>query len=347
MKKQKPDLPVATAGEVVADALANPNEEILEAGQMLGRLEAMGFIAAVADSVLVEIFEKSKKSKGWAHLISATGRNYSSLEEFCEERLGRSYRRLQEISANRSALGKAAFEQAEQLGLRQKDYAAIKALPAPDKELIRQAIEDAQSRDDVLGILQELAANHAREKADLSEEVERAEKARQTAENKANALEEKLDLYSERKKLTEQAAGSFKHLPETITVREEALAAQLANQVRLDELCRLLEADLQEPNREEALLRVNAAWVAANAIAADASRLIHLLQNSSFELFDELQPAFKLTAEEAQNWLDLSEMIQNVAAAQKERRAVARSNDPAKRGHGRPKKDKSLMGDPS
>jgi predicted phosphoribosyltransferase len=65
----------------------------------------------------------------------------------------------------------SAFEQAEKIGLHQKDYAAIKALPAPDQELVRRAVEEAVSRDDVLEILQEMAAKNYREITSLQKSV--------------------------------------------------------------------------------------------------------------------------------------------------------------------------------
>lgn len=150
-------------------------DEVLAAGIDLGRLEAMDFIATVANSASVQIFENVKKSKAWRLLRnpkSCDGRNFESLDEFCDVKFGKSYRRLQELSSAKTALGQDAFEQAERLGLRQKDYNAIKSLPAPDQELVRRAVEETQSRDEVLDLLQELAARHAKEKEDLKQALQ-------------------------------------------------------------------------------------------------------------------------------------------------------------------------------
>ena len=103
---------------------------------------------------------------------SSNGSNFESLEEFCQIKLGKTYGRLQHLVANRNLIGQEAFEQAERLGLRQVDYNAIKTLPAPDQELVRRAVEEAQSRDEVLDLLQELAARHAKEKEALTQQVE-------------------------------------------------------------------------------------------------------------------------------------------------------------------------------
>ena len=96
------------------------------------------------------------------------------MEEFCKVKLGKSYKRMQEIAAWRNSLGQDAYEQAERLGLRDVDYNAIKALPAPDKELVRRAVEETQSRDEVLDLLQELAVRSAKEKEALKAEIDDA-----------------------------------------------------------------------------------------------------------------------------------------------------------------------------
>lgn len=149
-------------------------DEVLAAGIDLGRLEAMDFVLTVGTSAVLSIYENVKKSKAWRLLRnpqSSHGENFSSLEEFCDVKLGKSYKRIQAISSNRNLIGQEAFEQAERLGLRQRDYNAIKSLPAPDQELVRRAVEETQSRDEVLDLLQELAARHAKEKEDLKQEL--------------------------------------------------------------------------------------------------------------------------------------------------------------------------------
>ncbi|HRL97759.1 MAG TPA: hypothetical protein PLM12_11390 [Comamonas denitrificans] len=148
-------------------------DEVLAAGIDLGRLEAMDFVATIANSAILAIYENVKKSKAWRLLRnpeSGDGRHFESLDEFCEVKLGKSYKRLRELTFNRNLIGQEAFEQAERLGLRQRDYNAIKALPAPDQELVRRAVEEAQSRDEVLDLLQELVVRHAKEKEQLQAE---------------------------------------------------------------------------------------------------------------------------------------------------------------------------------
>ena len=128
-------------------------------------------IGNISDGLLLTSYENVKKSKAWKLIRNKSGEIFPSLDAFCAERLGFSSRRLSQIQSNRDILGQEAFTQAEQLGLRQIDYNAIKALPAPDQELMRRAVEEAQSRDEVLDLLQELAARHAKEKETASKEI--------------------------------------------------------------------------------------------------------------------------------------------------------------------------------
>lgn len=170
------DVQVVAQAVAAADALPamhDAMDEVLAAGIDLGRLEAMDFVLTVSTSAIFAIYENVKKSKAWRLLRnpqSSDGQNFQNLDEFCQVKLGKSYKRLQQMAGNQAAIGQEAFEQAERLGLRQRDYNAIKTLPAPDQELVRRAVEEAQSRDEVLDLLQELAARHAKEKQTLAAE---------------------------------------------------------------------------------------------------------------------------------------------------------------------------------
>ena len=168
-------------------------DEVLAAGIDLGRLEAMDFMATVANSAILAIYENVKKSKAWQLLRNpknGNGCHFESLDEFCEVKLGKSYRRMRQLAADRNVLGQEAFEQAERLGLRHRDYNAIKALPAPDQELVRRAVEEAQSRDEVLDLLQELVVRHAKEKEHLQAEHQAT---RDLLDVKSDALQSRLD----------------------------------------------------------------------------------------------------------------------------------------------------------
>ena len=220
---------VASRIEAAQDAALTTHEtdEVFAAGIDVGRLEALDFVATVATSALLSIFENVKKSKAWKHLRhpqSGDGRHFSSLEEFCEIKLGKSYRRFRELAANRNLIGQQAFEQAERIGLRQVDYKAIRALPAPEQELVRRAVEESASRDEVLGLLQELAARSAQKEQELRAQV------RQEQQERA-ATEQRLSVVRQQKEQAEEKAALIATLPpdeKLQQLRQEAaaLAAQ-------------------------------------------------------------------------------------------------------------------------
>jgi DNA-binding XRE family transcriptional regulator len=145
----------------------------------LGRLEGLEFTRRVADVAVAQIFENVRTSKAYIGLpyIDEAGKpaTIADFEEFCEIKLGKSYRRCLELSQNLRALGPELYEQTEKLGLRNVDYKALRALPGDEQALIKKAIEETQSRDEVLELLQEMAAKHHHEKAVLAKKVEDAE----------------------------------------------------------------------------------------------------------------------------------------------------------------------------
>lgn len=184
-------------------------DEVLAAGIDIGRLEAMDFVLTVSTSAIFSIYENVKKSKAWRLLRnpqSSDGQKFQSLEEFCQVKLGKSYKRLQQMAGNQRAIGQESFEQAERLGLHQRDYNAIKALPAPDQELIRRAVEDAQSRDEVLDLLQELAARHAGEKVAMA-------KAADESKQEHAATLKRLEVVTGQKEQAEARAARIAVMP--------------------------------------------------------------------------------------------------------------------------------------
>lgn len=152
--------------------------DVFELGKFIGRIETSDFFLSIGNSILIKTFEDVKKSKAWKNLPNpknSENQKFQSLEEFCEVKLGKSYKRLQEMSANIRTLGEEAYEQAEKLGLRQVDYNAIKALPAPDQELIRHAIEDAQTKEEVQQALEVLASKYSTQQQELEGKLKEAE----------------------------------------------------------------------------------------------------------------------------------------------------------------------------
>lgn len=154
-----------------ADAVIMGSFDAIKA---LGRIEAMQFSATVAEKVIAETAISIKKSKKYKDLPyqdkNGNLRRVATFEEYCDAFLGKSYRRVMDLISNYNLLGSDLYEQAEMLGFRQKDYNALKALPADDRQIIAQAIE-SESLDNALDLMQQLAAKHQREKEKSAIEI--------------------------------------------------------------------------------------------------------------------------------------------------------------------------------
>lgn len=188
-----------------AQALADKmSDDVLAAGIDLGRLEAMTFITTIGESAALAIYENIKKSKAWRLLSNpenSDGRKFESLDEFCRVKLGKSYNRLQEITANRHLIGETAFEQAEKIGLRQSDFNLLKTLPQPKQEIIKDALAEGATKEELQKALRELASADQREiekaQADL------ASKDKALAEATANLQAKEKNMADKNSKIDE------------------------------------------------------------------------------------------------------------------------------------------------
>lgn len=278
MSKEKltPFMP-ANAPEVADDfssALTNAQnnaitpaqaDEVLAAGIDIGRLEALTFIQTISESAALGVYENVKKSKGWKHIKnpeSSNGLNFQTLEEFCKVKLGRGYARMQMISGNRNVIGQEAFEQAERIGLRQVDYNAIKALPAPKQELIKEALEEGATKEDLQRALRELAAADQKEIESLTARAEKAEEAAESAEAQVARKDNKINELD--RKLNARKVVAFTDWPEAfkgLIAQAQQAKREILNAVDALAVIRqdAMQVQAQSPAEEEVLGR---AWIA-------------------------------------------------------------------------------------
>lgn len=168
----------------------------------LGRIEAAEFMATVAEKLIAETAIKMKEGKKYKGLPysdeNGNARRVATFEEFCEYKLGKSRRRVAELMSNHHLLGPELYERAEKLGFGQRDYNAIKALPEEEQAIIKQAIE-AEDKDRVIDLLQDMAAKHVKEKeslakksADLQASLESSGQRNANLNKRVGDLEEEL-----------------------------------------------------------------------------------------------------------------------------------------------------------
>ena len=205
-----------------------------------------------------------------------------------------------------------SFEQAERIGLRQVDYKAIRALPAPEQELVRRAVEESASRDEVLGLLQELAARSAQKEQELQAQV------RQEQQERA-ATEQRLSVVRQQKEQAEERAALIATLPpdeKLQRLRQEAAA--LAAQVE----------GLVLGNLRQALLALSQAHAGSDGAAGSAAFMAGLLAQVQAPL-DALRAEFDLPDVAGANaadgdavWMPPAEVLAALGAGGDERSIV-------------------------
>jgi hypothetical protein len=212
----------------VADRMVMPFEPVL---RQLGRLEMAQFYATVSHVAIANIFENLRNSGAYKNLPyndeAGNTRYVASLDEFCEVKLGKSYRRCLDLSQNLRTLGPELYEQSERLGLRNVDYKALRNLPADDQAIVKRAIEETSSRDEVLTILQELAAKHVHEKAALESDLTQARDDLVASKGKQNVLVQ--NQAEQINRLAEEVSG-LKHR----TIAPEFLEAEALEELMAD-----------------------------------------------------------------------------------------------------------------
>lgn len=159
----------------IADTALMASYEILK---RVGRIEALQFTATVTDLAIAKTFEEIKNSKQYKGLayndVKGNRQHVTDLEEFCHVFLGKSYSRCKQLSQNLTLLGEELYEQAEQIGFTARDYQALKALPADDQAIVKQAIE-TEDKEQVIDLMQEMAAKYQKDKEKLKKELESKE----------------------------------------------------------------------------------------------------------------------------------------------------------------------------
>lgn len=189
-----------------AAVLARTQSSALEVGRLIGRIENATFSATVAQKVIAESFIQLREGKKYKDLTitdeSGETRRVADFEEACRHLFGQSYRTCLEAAQNFEALGGELYEQALKLGLRTREYRAIRALPDDDKTLVSEAIAAASDREAVADLIGELTERHA---AKLAEK----EKALQDAKDAADAKDRLMEKVRERANDAEEKLAKY------------------------------------------------------------------------------------------------------------------------------------------
>lgn len=162
------------------------------AAMHIGRIQAATVASKVSERVIAESYRSLAESKtyiGIPHPDPARmGATVTSMDEFCRLFLGKSQRRCQEIASNLDVLGAELYEAAEQIGLGQRDYNALRALPADEQVVVKAALEEGADRAAVVGLINDLAQRLA----DARQDHEAAQRKARERLDKISELQDQL-----------------------------------------------------------------------------------------------------------------------------------------------------------
>lgn len=146
----------------------------------------------------IRLFEEIKESKKYKDLaVKGPDGNLArrtNLQDFCKLVFGTSYSVLAEESQNLQALGEEAYEASNQLGLNRKQLRLIRSLPDAQRTAVAEAIQ-AESKSEVVAIIEDLAAQLAQANEDLAAAGDQAAEDKDLMANKderINQLQKKL-----------------------------------------------------------------------------------------------------------------------------------------------------------
>lgn len=111
-------------------------------------------------------------------------------ESLCKA-LGRSREIVDQDIANLNSLGESFFETSQRLKLGYRDLRKLRTLPEDTKKAIIQQVEvNLDDKDEIVSLIDDLAAKHAREKQDWAKERADLEKRADRSEARVNAAVE-------------------------------------------------------------------------------------------------------------------------------------------------------------
>lgn len=193
--------------------------------QLLGQAQAFQAAGNLLRTFGVSKLALVKENKLYQQLSGMKAPNGSELKgtwvEFCGL-LGISDDKANEDINNLNAFGEDALEQMQRIGIGYRELRQYRKLPEDQKQALIE-VAKAGDKEGFVELAEEIIAKHAKEKEQLTAQVE---EAKATLEAKDRVLQTRAELIG---KLEEQVAGKFKPLPgsEARTAQEQALLKEL------------------------------------------------------------------------------------------------------------------------
>ncbi len=248
--------------EVLASIGGTEDREALAfACRLMGQAEMARAVSDFANVSAISKLAEIKKNKLYRRFtgFSSTGpdgetTNASTWAGFCRA-LGMSHQKVDEDIRNLNAFGEETLERLNQLGLGYRNMRRLRQIPDAERIAIIEGEQiEVGDKEEVVELIEEMAAKHAREKKELSDKVEHLESERQVdkrlladKEAKLNELEREL-----RRDLTADQAAK-KRAERDELLKSELTDKSLSSISTLNDLARVVEKILDLEDRTDHL----------------------------------------------------------------------------------------------
>lgn len=195
----------------------------------LGRVEALGFMATVSERAIAEVYldlkDNFSKIKDLDFQVGVDGsrQRFPTFDDFCRSQLGLSDRRCRQIVGAIDLLGAELYERSRTLGLGERQFREIRALPDAGKDLVKKAIE-ANDKDSVIQIIEELAARNAAQGERLAE----TDKVIAAKDKVIRAKDEKLNAQAELEHIRQHGTVNEREVQQILDLEDAGTAAETA-----------------------------------------------------------------------------------------------------------------------
>jgi len=240
---------------------AEDREALAFACRLMGQAEMARAVSDFANVSAISKLAEIKKNKLYRRFtgFSSTGSdgetpNASTWAGFCRA-LGMSHQKVDEDIRNLHAFGEETLERLNQLGLGYRNMRRLRQIPDSERIAIIEGKQiEVGDKEEVVELIEEMAAKHAREKQELTDKVKHLESERQVdqrlledKEKKLNELEREL-----RRDLTPDQAAQ-KRAERDELLKSELMDKALSSISMLNELARAVEKIMDLEDRTDHL----------------------------------------------------------------------------------------------
>lgn len=165
---------------------ANPEQAAqIQVGELIGMIKAFDFVKKLTTVGTLKVLAQLKETKQYKGL-SLIGPDeklttVGTWADFCGA-IGQSVNKVDEDILNLSTFGESFMEASNRLGLGYREMRKLRKLPEDERAVVLENVEIAVSdKNAIVSLIDDLAAKHAKEKADLATQLEKTAGERDAA----------------------------------------------------------------------------------------------------------------------------------------------------------------------